>query len=55
MSQHDPVASNLQSISQNVVSVISIINYVATMSFPLKSLKLRSILDKSSCKKKTAG
>ena len=36
---------HLQSILQNVVSVIAIINYDVTMSFPLKFLHLRSIVD----------
>ena len=34
-----------QSISQNVVSVSSVIKYDVTISFPLKFLHLRSILD----------
>ena len=36
---------NQQSISQNVVSVISVVNYDVTISFSLKFLHLRPILD----------
>ena len=39
-----PLLVDQQSISQNVVSVISVVNYDVTISFPLKFLHLRSIL-----------
>ena len=36
--------NSLQSISQNIVSVIFVVNFDVTMGFPLKFLHLRSIL-----------